>query len=336
MNYQRIYNEFISDRKTKKINGYSEKHHIIPRMIGGKDTEDNLIKLTPEDHLFAHLLLAKTYGGKHWFAVKMMLEVEPHTKTDRLITSSKRRYAFGTMRRNVAQYYSDNYSGINSPASDKKKYKLNHIDGRTTFGNRFELSKKTKLTRGLISGLILGTSKSAHGWYNPLVIEDGVIGYEIFEKKRIEDSKRFYMYDKNKKEHYVNRYEAENLMGGKSASTLINAGALWSNGFTLDKNAKEEEVLTRERCIKNSKARGDISGMNNPRADKTVYKFYNYFTKEIFIGTRADMSQKYNLTSIDTQRILSNKYDHNKGWRSGNNYKVMKPNVYTKGMKLYG
>ncbi|MEG0198146.1 MAG: HNH endonuclease signature motif containing protein, partial [Acinetobacter sp.] len=65
MNYQRIYDEFIADRRNKENlpTGYTEKHHITPKSLGGDNSKENLIKLTAQDHHFAHELLAKIYGG---------------------------------------------------------------------------------------------------------------------------------------------------------------------------------------------------------------------------------------------------------------------------------
>lgn len=37
---------------------YYEKHHIIPTCLGGSNTKENLVLLTPEEHFDAHLLLA--------------------------------------------------------------------------------------------------------------------------------------------------------------------------------------------------------------------------------------------------------------------------------------
>lgn len=74
MNYARIYAAFIDDRKSKQPQApeYSEKHHIKPRSLGGGDEPANIIRLTPEDHYFAHCCLAKIYGGGMWFAIKSM------------------------------------------------------------------------------------------------------------------------------------------------------------------------------------------------------------------------------------------------------------------------
>lgn len=61
MNYKAIYERFCKARKTRglsKESGY-EIHHIIPRSLGGTDDEDNLVKLTHKEHLFAHKLMIK-------------------------------------------------------------------------------------------------------------------------------------------------------------------------------------------------------------------------------------------------------------------------------------
>lgn len=96
MDYERIYREFIADRRKREtgLAGYRERHHIQPRCIGGDDDPANLIKLTAGDHFFAHLLLAKIYGGKLWYALNAL--VAGHhigdRKKDRAFTIRARRH----------------------------------------------------------------------------------------------------------------------------------------------------------------------------------------------------------------------------------------------------
>lgn len=80
MNYKTIYDDFISDRREKEIElkrsgGYYERHHVSPVLQGRDDSPANLICLTAGDHFFAHLCLAKAYGGKHWKAVEAMVNM---------------------------------------------------------------------------------------------------------------------------------------------------------------------------------------------------------------------------------------------------------------------
>ena len=58
MNYQRIYKQLTAK---DMIADYTEKHHIIPRCMGGTDDPSNLVRLTPEAHYVAHQLLVKIY-----------------------------------------------------------------------------------------------------------------------------------------------------------------------------------------------------------------------------------------------------------------------------------
>lgn len=93
MNYTKIYESFILDRQGKPApDGYAELHHILPRSLGGSNKSENLIKLTSGDHLFAHLLLAKIFGGKMWCALNLMVICGKYKgRTSRLFYDTVRR-----------------------------------------------------------------------------------------------------------------------------------------------------------------------------------------------------------------------------------------------------
>lgn len=82
MNYSKIYNALISRAKTRDINGYYEIHHIIPRCMGGDDSTDNLVRLTPEEHYLAHQLLIKIHPENKSliYAAGMMIPNRPSNK----------------------------------------------------------------------------------------------------------------------------------------------------------------------------------------------------------------------------------------------------------------
>lgn len=61
MNYKKIYTNIIENRKITPFDGYVEKHHIIPRCLGGSDDESNLVSLSAREHFICHLLLTKCY-----------------------------------------------------------------------------------------------------------------------------------------------------------------------------------------------------------------------------------------------------------------------------------
>ena len=65
MNYQKVYDQIIQRSKSrgldkKKLEGYFEKHHVIPKCMGGLNQNDNYALLTAREHYLAHWLLWKT------------------------------------------------------------------------------------------------------------------------------------------------------------------------------------------------------------------------------------------------------------------------------------
>ena len=59
MTYQEFINSIKESRPLNEWFEYSERHHIIPRCLGGTDDEENLIYLTLKEHFIAHKLLAE-------------------------------------------------------------------------------------------------------------------------------------------------------------------------------------------------------------------------------------------------------------------------------------
>lgn len=73
MNYLKIYNSIIDQALTHPVTGYSERHHIIPKCLGGSDDPANLVSLSPRQHYVCHWLLAKHHNTKKlWGAFAMM------------------------------------------------------------------------------------------------------------------------------------------------------------------------------------------------------------------------------------------------------------------------
>jgi hypothetical protein len=69
--YKKWYDAIIKNAKERNISGYIEKHHIIPRCMGGSNNIHNLAKLTAREHFLCHWLLTKCVTGT--FYKKKML-----------------------------------------------------------------------------------------------------------------------------------------------------------------------------------------------------------------------------------------------------------------------
>ena len=74
MDYKKHYDLLIARAKNRVIEGYVEKHHIIPKCQGGLDILENIAVLTPEEHFLAHQLLIKINPGNRdlIFAAQLM------------------------------------------------------------------------------------------------------------------------------------------------------------------------------------------------------------------------------------------------------------------------
>lgn len=69
MDYKRIYYSIVEHRQQCSPDGYVEKHHIVPRSLGGSNNKENIVKLTAREHFLCHYLLAKMYskGSVEWY-----------------------------------------------------------------------------------------------------------------------------------------------------------------------------------------------------------------------------------------------------------------------------
>lgn len=63
--YTDWYYQIIARAQTRHVQGYVEHHHIIPRSLGGKDDQDNVVALTAREHFVCHLMLTRMTTGQH-------------------------------------------------------------------------------------------------------------------------------------------------------------------------------------------------------------------------------------------------------------------------------
>ncbi len=54
MDHEKQYEELIEKNRKDPPAGYSERHHVIPRCMGGSDSRENVVRLSARDHFRAH------------------------------------------------------------------------------------------------------------------------------------------------------------------------------------------------------------------------------------------------------------------------------------------
>jgi hypothetical protein len=83
VNHQRIYDQIIERGQSRGLPrrrpaGF-ERHHIIPKSIGGTEEVANLVDLTPREHFIAHWLLKLIHGAPMSYAFWRMCQMNATT-----------------------------------------------------------------------------------------------------------------------------------------------------------------------------------------------------------------------------------------------------------------
>lgn len=81
--YTKWYFNIINRHLENPVEGYTERHHIIPKSLGGSNKDKNLVNLTAKAHYICHLLLIRMCldtkdKAKMVFAIKAMTMVNRH------------------------------------------------------------------------------------------------------------------------------------------------------------------------------------------------------------------------------------------------------------------
>ena len=178
MDYQKIYNQIIERAKERILEGYKEKHHILPKCLGGSNDKNNLVELTAREHFLCHRLLCEIYpkNDKLWYALFLMaIGKNRHSKTDPYKISS-RTYEFLKLNfiENIKKKtISEDQKSKISKANSKKVTQYNfNGDIIKTFKSATDAeremnnvpNKHWKKLRNNIDACCRGNQKSAYGY----------------------------------------------------------------------------------------------------------------------------------------------------------------------------
>jgi len=139
VNYFLAYQRLIAKAKARVCpEGYVERHHILPKALGGSDDSSNLVALTSREHFLAHVLLAKIHGGTMWQAVIVMKGGKNRYCNSRLFEIA-RRYAFIEREKSIKQ------KRIADPSFDTYMHKIrSEATKNRVEGYQSEVGKKFK------------------------------------------------------------------------------------------------------------------------------------------------------------------------------------------------
>lgn len=154
--YEKVYQDLMESRKTRgldktKLSYYTEKHHIIPKCMGGNNDSENLVLLTMREHILAHYILTRIYpdnlGIVRASAAMLVKNKYRHNTSTRLAESIRENYTNHSKdfsREQLCKEFSDEHKANLSKAmkgkklTEKTKQKLD----KTRFKNRISAEGK--------------------------------------------------------------------------------------------------------------------------------------------------------------------------------------------------
>ena len=170
MDYTKVYKSLIQKRQNIPIikgEIYSERHHIIPKSMGGTNRKENIVRLTAREHYIAHWLLFRIYRNKQMtYAFRVMNQtIKKETKREKYKNSR----AFLECRKALSKF-SKEVGKKNLGKIPVNKYK-SIIEGRyiycvttdTLYLNATHASDLLKIDRASISKVCCGNRKTAGG-----------------------------------------------------------------------------------------------------------------------------------------------------------------------------
>jgi hypothetical protein len=187
--YLKRYNKIVSFFKEVQREGFNERHHIIPKCMGGSDASDNIVILPARAHFICHYLLHKAYPENkklaHAFA---MMNVKNKYRDQ---TPSKL-YERARIARSLA------LTGVPRPEWVKEKLRKPKANKENYRGKKSETHKRN------IGNALRGRK---HDWQFKVVESEGYKGYmeslkEITNKKRLFHRENFQRLNVSRKEYY--------------------------------------------------------------------------------------------------------------------------------------
>ena len=148
--YKFWHDNIIANGKKRILIGYKEKHHILPRCLGGNNSKDNLVELTAKEHFIVHMLLCKFTTG---FAKRKMYYAFNAMCSFKLSNKNKRHYKITSriaqkLRIECLQFMKGNKFNIGRIASKETRLKISQATKglkRTSITkNRISLANKGK------------------------------------------------------------------------------------------------------------------------------------------------------------------------------------------------
>jgi hypothetical protein len=191
-----MYNNIINRAKSRILDEYTEKHHIIPKSLGGNNSKTNIVRLTAREHFICHMLLVKMTNDRSRYQMMKAADMM------RIKNKSQNRYKINSrtyeiLKRNASIAMSQLTKGKPKHTESSKKLLSESRKGKpSTFKGKFHTDENKKLlaerrSKACISptGIVYSSTKEAgiaHNMSGVAIrghIARGVSGWKYFNEQ---------------------------------------------------------------------------------------------------------------------------------------------------------
>ena len=121
--YKKWYEQIVQRAKNRILNGYYERHHILPRSLGGLDIPENIVCLTAREHFICHWLLIKLTSGQDRYKMINALRMMRANKSGQRYTSKITARVYENLKTEYSEIQRQRIFGENNPMYGKKFYR---------------------------------------------------------------------------------------------------------------------------------------------------------------------------------------------------------------------
>jgi len=251
MNYHKIYHNLIKKCADRILSPdtYSEQHHILPKCMGGSNDLINLVKMLPEEHLIAHLLLVKMHPNNSQlvYAANWM---SSRVKNNKEYGWVKRQFA--KVERDAKLGIPRDHSSINKQKNTiAEKYANGYVSPAK--GRHITEGHKKLVSIGNTGKVIEPQSKSdLNGFVLRYGQEEGLIRYNLANTKKRTATI----------EHYVGKFGIED--GTRRFNDYVNKQSSRMKGVANLFRGKQHSAEARAKISKSNTGKNKIrtSGHN--------------------------------------------------------------------------
>jgi len=122
--YEKWYQQITQNGKTSRQPG-DERHHILPRSLGGSEDRSNIAFVTAREHFICHWLLTKIYpaGEEHWKMVNAFRMMRAENPRQKRYTTKITARVYENLKKEYSILQSQRVSGENNPMHGDKFFR---------------------------------------------------------------------------------------------------------------------------------------------------------------------------------------------------------------------